>query len=218
MRFFGKQCRALMLSAVLVVGSVCVGCGGNKDGSAGAEKSGSGSSSKKSSELTDSRDGRKYRTVTIGNQTWMAENLRFETGDSWCYENDESKCRQYGRLYDWNTAKIACPKGWHLPTREEWTELVTVVGSETGGKKLKSTSGWDDNGNGTDEFGFSAPAGGGRYPRGSFAVGKGGFWWAATEVGSGGAYIRDMLSGHDGVNEGTNVKSDGFSVRCVADR
>jgi len=210
--------RMAMLSAVLVVGAVCVsGCGGgNKDASSG--KSEQGAVSGKSSKLTDSRDGQKYKTVKIGNQVWMAENLRFKIGDSWCYDNSEDNCAKYGRLYDWNMAKIACPKGWHLPSKDEWTELVTVVGSETGGKKLKSTSGWNKNGNGTDEFGFSALPGGNRGTFDSFDnAGEYGDWWAATEYGIGSAYYRFMGYDGDGVYEHYNDRGDGFSVRCLQD-
>ena len=107
--------------------------------------------------LTDSRDGQTYRTVKIGNQVWMAENLNYETANSYCYQDSVSNCTKYGRLYTWAAAKAACPSGWHLPTEVEFKELVaTVGGSSTAGKMLKSTSGWDDDegesGNGTDAY------------------------------------------------------------------
>jgi len=171
--------------------------------------------------FTDSRDGQKYKTVKIGNQTWMAENLRFKIGDSWCYENSADSCAKYGRLYDWHMTKFACPKGWHLPSKGEWTELVTVVGSSTAGKKLRSKSGWNNmkdgsSGNGTDDYGFSALPGGGRDSGGDFYyVGTFGSWWTATEGKSGYAYSRSMYYYDDYVNEGDDGKDYGFSVRCV---
>lgn len=199
MRLFNRQERALLLAAVLV--AVSVGTAAAQDGS-----------------FTDSRDGQKYTTVTIGNQVWLAENLRFNVGGSWCYENNNDNCKKYGRLYNWNAAKAVCPMGWHLPSRGEWTRLVAMAGSKMGGKKLKSASGWNKNGEGTDDYGFLALPGGRRYTDGSFRyVGMRGYWWSATGVGSGYAYYRDVRSGKDYVDEYIDDKTEGYSVRCVQD-
>jgi uncharacterized protein (TIGR02145 family) len=213
MNFFTQKLRTLLLAAVLAVGAVCwAGCGGNKDASSG--KSEQGAASGKSGKLTDSRDGQKYKTVKIGNQVWMAENLRFNIGDSWCYDNSEDNCAKYGRLYDWNMAKIACPKGWHLPSGKEWIELVTVIGSETSGRMLRSTSDWDVYG--TDDFGFSALPGGNHLTDGSFFnIGEVGLWWTATERASGLAYYRKING--DFVLENEGNKGNGYSVRCLKD-
>ncbi len=79
--------------------------------------------------FTDPRDGKKYRTVKIGNQIWMAENLNYETPTgSYCYDNDPANCGRYGRLYDWENAKKAVPPGWHLPNIKEWESLVDYLG------------------------------------------------------------------------------------------
>ncbi|GBU25078.1 hypothetical protein R83H12_01717 [Fibrobacteria bacterium R8-3-H12] len=174
--------------------------------------------------FTDSRDGKQYKVVKIGTQTWMAENLNYNVSVSRCYENQESNCQKYGRIYDWNTAKTACPSGWHLPSKEEWQILDGFVGGkEIAGKKLKTAEGWnyDDKngrpGNGTDEFGFSALPGGGGYSGGSFnSVGNYGFWWS-SEYSSNYAYFRSMLYSDEGVYHIVYDKNYLFSVRCLQD-
>ena len=170
--------------------------------------------------MTDKRDGKKYKTVKIGKQIWMADNLNYEASGSKCYENKPKNCTEYGRLYDWETAKNACPSGWHLPSESEWKVLDKAVGGEkVAGKKLKAKSGWNNNGNGTDEFGFSAVPGGNGNSDGSFyGVGSIGLWWSANEYHSNSAYSRYM-SYHLYVRASWNIysKSDLFSVRCVQD-
>ena len=154
-----------------------------------------------------------FKTVKIGNQTWMAENLNIETGNSKCYDNDPANCQKYGRLYDLKAAKTACPSGWKLPSKEEWDVLVDFAGGEqAAGKKLKAKSGWENNGNGTDEFGFSALPGGWN-SGGSFDnVGKDGHWWSTPPE----AYNQYMLYNYDYV--GSDFGDwDGYllSVRCI---
>jgi uncharacterized protein (TIGR02145 family) len=129
--------------------------------------------------FTDSRDGKKYRTVKIGNQTWMAENLNSAVKGSKCYDDKPENCNKYGRLYDWAMAKKICPSGWHLPSKSEYDVLdKSVGGKEVVGKKLKAKNGW----NGTDEFGFSALSGGYGFSDGSFSsVGVNSLWWNASQ-------------------------------------
>jgi uncharacterized protein (TIGR02145 family) len=121
-------------------------------------------------------------------------------------------------LYDWNTAKTACPTGWHLPTSNEWEALVTAAGgSATGnttGTKLKAKSPvW----NGTDDYGFSALPGGSRNITSSFAdLGTYGRWWTSTETASGtDAYYRYMSSASSSSFGNNSSKNYGYSVRCV---
>ncbi|MDR2583471.1 MAG: PEGA domain-containing protein [Fibromonadaceae bacterium] len=169
--------------------------------------------------LVDSRDGKRYKVVKIGNQTWMAENLNYNTSGSKCYSNQESNCQKYGRLYNWNTAKSACPKGWHLPTKGEYGKLDDFVGGEkTAGYYLKATNGWNDNGNGTDAYGFSALPGGNGNSGGSFNyIGNFGYWWSNSEVNASGAYGGGMFYNYAGVSYGYYDKGSLFSVRCLQD-
>jgi len=172
--------------------------------------------------FTDARDGKKYRTVKIGKQTWMAENLNYKIGKSVCYDNKESNCQKYGRLYDWKTAMKACPAGWHLPSDEEWEALTDFVGGEeTAGTKLKSKTGWStDEGYkaATDDYGFSALAGGYGKSDGSFShAGYYGVWWSATESGANYAWYRYMNYYNEYVNRYYVYKSGLFSLRCSQD-
>jgi len=170
--------------------------------------------------FTDGRDGKTYKTVKIGNQTWTAENLNYQPqqGNSWCYKDSLSYCGKYGRLYDWKTAKTVCPSGWHLPSRQEWDDFVATLGGfSVAGKKLKTKSGWVD-GNGTDDYGFSALPGGYRYTSGTFHhAGNQGYWWTDTEYGLHGAYSKDIYYNRDIISENNNYKIYANSVRCVAD-
>ncbi|MCL2184172.1 MAG: fibrobacter succinogenes major paralogous domain-containing protein [Chitinispirillia bacterium] len=171
--------------------------------------------------FTDARDGKTYRTVKIGNQTWMAENLNYKTGNSVCYANKESNCRKYGRLYDWDDAMKACPAGWHLPGDEEWTALTDFVGGEeTAGTKLKSKTGWSKGQYykaATDDYGFSALPGG-YYSDGSFNyAGYHGVWWSATEGSADNAWYRDMRYYYVGVTRDHDFKTGLFSLRCAQD-
>jgi uncharacterized protein (TIGR02145 family) len=176
--------------------------------------------------LTDSRDDKVYKTVVIGTQTWMAENLNYNASGSKCFSNKSTNCDIYGRLYDWSTAlydwsmdRVTCPDGWHLPNDEEWTILTDYVGgSSTAGAKLKATSGWDFNGNGTNYYGFSALPGGYCLSSGTFTNdGIGGFWWSATESNTSDAYLWRMYSNYSNVYRDNYSKSYLHSVRCLKD-
>ena len=155
--------KKFVLCASLWIGLFLAACG---DDSSVTSPSGKESLST----LTDSRDGQTYKTVVIGKQTWMAQNLNIETEKSFCFNDDSSNCTKYGRLYTWAAAmdsagewssngkgcgyksecsamspvRGVCPNGWHLPTKAEFETLFSAVGGDSvAGKMLKSTSGWN---------------------------------------------------------------------------
>ena len=153
-------------------------------------------------------------TVKIGDQIWMNKNLAIDDGGDGITINQETG----EHYYTWDAAKRVAEKikGWHLPTIAEWDFLAANAGGrEVCCTKLKATSGWDDDGNGTDDFGFSAlPAG---YYGGSFYnLGSSAHFWTATEYNSSNAYYRSF-------NTGASMYSDGiykycqYSVRLVKD-
>jgi len=177
--------------------------------------------------FTDSRDGQTYKTIEIGTQTWFAENLNYETINSWWYNNSSTNGDTYGRLYTWDDALTACPSGWHLPSDSEWKQLEMYLGmsqieadgiNERGtdeGSKLKSTSGWDSN-NGTDAVGFSALPGGYFYENfnGLHYVGC---FWQATTYSSTNAWYRAVNSASNTVHRYNSPKAAGYSIRCLKD-
>jgi len=181
--------------------------------------------------FTDPRDHKTYKTTKIGNQTWFAENLNYNAKNSKCYENEPANCEKYGRHYYWITAMKACPKGWHLPTNEEWDKLYRFVDGTNGtdspyesqeaGNYLKAKFGWNDSdgksGNGLDSYGFAALPGGSYYPDKFHLEGENSYWWSASESDKAKAYYRFMLhlSGRAGWNN--NTKDLALNVRCVKD-
>ena len=171
------------------------------------------------STFKDSRDGKIYKTVKIGSLVWMAENLNFAAEGSVCYDNDPANGDKYGRLYNWETALKACPAGFHLPSDDEWTALVNAVGGASrAGTKLKSTEGWNEDGNGTNDFGWSALPGGNGYSDGDFdGAGYYGYWWSATEDDADYVWNRDMYCDNEFVGRDDYYKTYLFSVRCVED-
>jgi uncharacterized protein (TIGR02145 family) len=192
--------------------------------------------------FTDPRDGKTYKTVKIGEQTWMAENLNYVAKGSKCggtnqkivqdpeygYEykvyvltdDNTVNCDKYGRLYEQETAMKACPVGWHLPSDAEWQTLLDVAGGyEIAGKKLKARSSWDSyegkSGNGTDIYGFSALPGSYGEINGGFSksVGSLGFWWTAEDSWYMSSYSDNVRRAGDHISVYPNL----CSVRCLKD-
>ena len=191
---------------------------GDSDSSTGAPEGTIGS-------VTDSRDGKTYKTIVIGKQTWMAENLNYDAKNSLCYGGHSENCTKYGRIYTWSVAKTACPSGWHLPTYSEFETLFTAVADskDSAGVKLKSTSGWNDysgeSGNGTDDYSFSALPGGAKSSSGySLNVGKEAYFWSSTESDSYSAYYLFLSYDTERARlSNNNAKDYWFSVRCLMD-
>ena len=180
--------------------------------------------------FTDSRDSLTYKTIKLGTHTWMAENLAYKASSGcWAYDNNQDNVITYGYLYNWETAKNVCPSGWHLPTDEEWNTLEKHLGmrsskakeygiriSGTVGKKLKSTSGWLDNGNGVNSSGFTAlPGGCLGYAKDFNGLGYNAMFWSASERDTSNAWGRMLNSIFDGTCRGSTHKSHGYSVRCL---
>jgi len=194
--------------------------------------------------LTDDRNGQTYKIVKIGAQWWMAENLNYKTDNSFCYNDSAEYCETYGRLYTWADAigksedecgyghdcdlasagsatfiQGVCPSGWHLPSKVEWETLLNAVGGQsTAGKVLKSTSGWNRNGYGTDTFSFSALPAGYRYLHGYYdSEGEYANFWSSTEGSGDYAYNMYLDCISSGSAPLSYNKRYGFSVRCVKD-
>jgi uncharacterized protein (TIGR02145 family) len=189
-----------------------------------------------SESFTDSRDGQSYDVVKIGEQTWMVENLNYETETSACPEGDSRNCKRLGRLYSWAEAKTVCPEGWRLPTSADFAQILAqsldgnpgAVSNEAGAK-LKSRDGWFKKGNGSDEFGFNAlPAGyrvaiskadDGTISGGKFdGIGGYAYFWSATEDSENpesNAYYMFLAFNSKSASVNSFSKNDYRSVRCV---
>jgi uncharacterized protein (TIGR02145 family) len=194
--------------------------GDDNDGGGGGGNAQDGCSNVAVSNNTMTCGGKTYRTVEIGGKKWMAENLNYAVDESVCYDDLESNCDQYGRLYNWATAMGICPIGWHLPSDDDWKALMTAVGgSATAGTKLKADNDlWNGDGRGTDDFGFSALPGGYGTSGGSFYyVSNVSLWWSSTENDASTAYGRYMDDNNANVLRNYGDKGNLCSVRCVKD-
>jgi len=176
--------------------------------------------------ITDARDGRKYKIVEIGNQTWFAENLNYETGNSWWYNDSESNGEIYGRLYSWESAQVACPEGWSLPSDDDWKVLEMQLGMSEAianeeswrgtneGDKMKSISGWNNNGNGSNSSGFNGLPGG-FYGLSYNSIGEVAGYWTSTEKSNTAAWERGLDSNSSKVFRFDPPKTFRLSVRCI---
>lgn len=171
--------------------------------------------------LLKGRDGRGYKVVTIGRQTWMAENMADSIANSladssWCYGDSRDSCTKYGRLYSWSVANKICPKGWHLPTKAEWDTLVNSTGGAKAGTALKSASGWLASA-GTDSYGFSALPAGERFDEAFLGIPDEADFWSASPRNAGTAWRTNLLSSSATLYFDDYGTQNGFSVRCLED-
>lgn len=178
--------------------------------------------------LYDNRDNQKYLAKKIGKQIWMERNFNYAYPGTYCYENSQENCAIYGRLYDWNQAKSSVPVGWHLPSDQEWGDLVTFLGGDlSAGAKLKDigTTFWiSPNKGATNGSGFNGLPAGNRNTFGTnFAnIGIRGFWWSSTINSSNTAQAFNRVLNNESttVGRGSANRADGrthFSVRLIKD-
>lgn len=165
--------------------------------------------------MTDTRDNKVYKTVRIGTQTWMAENLNFQTLLSYCAD-----CEVYGRIYMYDEALTGCPVGWHLPSDPEWTTLIAFLGGygDAGGK-LKETgfAHWKSPNTGaTNASGFSALPNGYRSMNGALNFErKLGSWWTSTNNSMMSAWSVSLHYDKAIIVRKISDKPVGLSVRCI---
>ena len=191
-------------------------------------------------------DGNTYQTVKIGDQWWMAENLKvthYRNGDpiqnvtvdtewvnlttgAYCnYDNDADNSTTYGSLYNWyavDDSRNISPEGWHVPSDAEWQTLVDYLGGDvvaSGKMKETGTTHWTSPNTGaTNESGFSALPGGCRHGDGTYGtVGNYVAFWSSTKYGSYGAWTRSLSYNNFGVYRSNYSRQSGLSVRCVRD-
>ena len=179
--------------------------------------------------------------VKIGTQVWTSKNLdvsTFRNGEvipeakskvqwkkageneqpAWCYYDFDSKNgKVYGKLYNWyavNDSRGLAPKGYHIPSDEEWTVLTDFLGRYGTGFKMMSTTGWSYSGHATNTSGFNGLPGG--YCNGYFFfVAVEGLWWSSSKSGSYRAHSRNMRKDNSGVGKVGMLKNHGLSVRCI---
>jgi len=186
--------------------------------------------------FVDPRDNKEYKTVKIGNQVWLDENLAYKTKDDcWPYAGKKKLVKEYGYLYTWQMAKEACPAGWHLPSDEEWKELELFIGinevqmRDLGNRKnkpaisfrLRPAEGWKKGLNGTNEMGFNMlPGGKSGYECCFESMGEHAYFWSSTLNSSDNTKVIFRVFYEDGDIAAYNWESiySGLYVRCVKDR
>ena len=199
-----------------------------------------------STSIYDNRDDNRYKTVAIGDDVWMAENLRFAAPGSFCYDDKDIRCRSYGRLYPWHVAmrlpedyiensadslpsgnvleerQGVCPDHWHVPRRDEWEKLGQFTISKRKGftAALKSREGWAQGGVPANNVtGFTALPAGSRYNDGEYAeLGTSAYFWAVEGGGGVGAVYWNIINSKDELSTAEDFEHTAFSLRCVKNK
>lgn len=153
--------------------------------------------------------GKTYKTTLINGQIWMAENLIFPIEGSWIYNENPEYGYLYGRLYTWEAALKACPEGWHLPSDEEWGELINNLGGEEAAYNKMLDGGVS---------GMNIRFSGYRHEAGFFmSVERAADFWSSTEASPGNAWLRYLVAKKEKVFRSLDNKKCGFSVRYLKD-
>lgn len=159
--------------------------------------------------FTDGRDGQPYEAIAVSGKIWMSRNLNFSIDGSYCYGDDPGHCDKYGRLYTWEQAKKACPRGWHLASDDEWSALIESFGGERKAYKRLLEGG---------DSGFSAQLGGVRTAQGQYAnAGRTGNYWTSTQTVEKTAWKREFFAESAEIARFDRELDRSFSCRCVRD-
>ena len=183
-------------------------------------------------ELLDKRDNKVYRTLFISNHIWTAQNMNYavetDPSTSWCYNKKSENCKKYGRFYTWEAAQKACPEGWHLPTVDDWKELLEEQSCHTerlddgtwaydcAGTKLKATDSWDSKEEERENaLGFSVTGAGILFDETDVGLNEATFFWSATDTLSLYAFAALFQDNENTTLLGATEKENGYSVRCI---
>jgi uncharacterized protein (TIGR02145 family) len=176
--------------------------------------------------FSDFRDKKAYKTVTIGNQTWLGYNLNFSMANSWCYNDSAENCKLYGRLYTQDAARTACPAGWHLPSADEWLVLINRIGGkQVAGRYMKEsgTEHWKTpNDNADNSSGLKVLPAGYRdaYGEAFYRLGEEAVYWSSTKLNDSAIYSWSFFLHYNSGAAFTETitlsnHKNGYSVRCL---
>lgn len=177
---------------------------------------------RESDKFIDKRDGHEYKSVKIGDRWWMAENLKYITRGSVCYDNDSTNCEECGQYYEFEEALSACPEGWHLPTDDEWMQLEIAVGM-TSIEAMKR--GWRGSGDGqASELVFEGDSGlelelCGKYSHATYdfiGLNSNGYYWTSTINTANSSWTRQFKLRRS-IKRASAPQNSLIPLRCIKD-